>query len=80
MANTEARTGPTSWNTGPHTGDGGPILPTDELCHCFKMIVDDAAEPTDWDDAVASFLLSCVRKRSTERLVREAEEEISVCA
>ena len=31
-----------------------------DLTECFEVVVDQDAEPADWDDALANFLLAVV--------------------
>jgi hypothetical protein len=62
-------------NNGTYTEDGGPI--SDGLGDRFTVIIDQDAEPGDWDDALASFLLAYVRKRDAVPLGGKITPEMS---
>ena len=42
---------------------------------CFEIVVDPDAEPVDWDDAVAEFLLTYVRRAAGSLCTRLPNRE-----
>jgi len=50
-------------------------LPDDDLPDRFLVVVDEDAEPVDWDEALADFLLRHVRrKRATSQALSGARQ------
>jgi hypothetical protein len=47
--------------------DQGTTSTEVDFTDIFEVVIDGDAEPVDWDEALASFLLSYVRKNQKER-------------
>ncbi len=42
-----------------------------DLTECFEVVVDRDAQPADWDDVLADFLLAVIRAEADQRQKEE---------